>query len=733
MVTIPVIERQSGTRALPVGNIAPQLRPPQLRLDTRGPQGQDAVTRAQLNLAGAVGDVGSALVDATRRVRERGNQMRLIEAQQQLHQYQTDDLYHPDTGALNVKGKDAFTLHEERMGRFNQFANELRAGLGNDEQRMALDKMVLSQRTTYERTLLRHQNQQMEAYAKTQVDGAVDAASTRSVLYHNQPEVVNSSIKAATDVLEVYGEMNGLPRSALDTQKQKVESNIRLNVLARQVDENPRAAIGFYEAHIDRFTGEDLLRAQRLIAPAQRRVEAIDVSEAVLGEMQPKVSSDGMIEFVMQDLEGGDQIVPDGKGVAKFGINSWAQRRYFAPDAATDAEAEAIARERISAMTAEEAMAFYKKEFWDKIGADKMPADLRMVAFDAAVNHGVSKAKSMLEEAGGDARKLLELRAKEYDRLAKADPDQYAENLPGWQNRLATLTAQLDIVRGARPSELDMLARIDEMTDDPDVAADAKKILRERNAAIEAEVKRAQEDAEDEAWQYRLAGKDVPLSVEARMNPETAFKMRKEEPPDLALYADLRRQILDGEDVDLKQHRWDIGDSNFKELVKLQQEPKERATGRKVEDVIKSAQGILLGRSTPEAGKRGQFEQVEAFRRVLYDEIEAHEKMTGKDATAEDVQRISDRMLLNVEATDRGLFGQDVRAFELEPGEAFEVPGIPDKELHFINGQQVDYQTLVTELQGYLENRGRPVNRDTMQAVYEALREQGTIVMQRGM
>lgn len=47
----------------------------------------------------------------------------------------------------------------------------------------------------------------------------------------------------------------------------------------------------------------------------------------------------------------------------------------------------------------ETARAIYKKDYWDKIKADSLPAHLRFHVFDAAVNSGVSQAVKWLQEA----------------------------------------------------------------------------------------------------------------------------------------------------------------------------------------------------------------------------------------------------------------------------------------------------------------------------------------------
>lgn len=104
-----------------------------------------------------------------------------------------------------------------------------------------------------------------------------------------------------------------------------------------------------------------------------------------------------------------------------------------------------LSTEQIKALTKDDALRLYKP-YWDGIGgsalAKKDPA-LATAAFDTAINHGVAGAKRLLATSGADTQKLLAARGTEYQRLAESDPDKYAEQLPGWQNRLQRLAFAL--------------------------------------------------------------------------------------------------------------------------------------------------------------------------------------------------------------------------------------------------------------------------------------------------
>jgi hypothetical protein len=130
---------------------------------------------------------------------------------------------------------------------------------------------------------------------------------------------------------------------------------------------------------------------------------------------------DAAFEIVM-GFEGGAAVNPNdnGRGPSKYGLNASAN-----PDLDILNLTETQARNAI------------KQRYWNAIGGDRLPPELALVAFDAAVNHGPGRAQQMLRDSGGDVGRFLALREAEYRRLAAADPAKYGDDLEGWLNRLA--------------------------------------------------------------------------------------------------------------------------------------------------------------------------------------------------------------------------------------------------------------------------------------------------------
>ncbi len=50
----------------------------------------------------------------------------------------------------------------------------------------------------------------------------------------------------------------------------------------------------------------------------------------------------------------------------------------------------------IAALTLEDAQTIYRRDYWDRLEADSLPPPLALLAFDAAVNNGLGRARQWL-------------------------------------------------------------------------------------------------------------------------------------------------------------------------------------------------------------------------------------------------------------------------------------------------------------------------------------------------
>lgn len=703
MPRTPQVQRNIESRARPTGATGPMLRAPQLNLPSdRNVQGSiAAVGQAGVNAARGTQAVANALGDMAQVGKNRGDAVAMMEAQRKLDDYENANIYDPETGALSRRGKDAMGVAEQYDSEWNAAMSDIWEGLANDDQKNAFSKMALSRRASNQRTLLEFERRQMDEHAKVTSQATIDSSVTRAAKFFQYPEVVDSALEQAKGVARIYGKMNGLPEEAIKNQELEIESKGRFGVLQRLSDTNPSVALKYFDKFQSSFTADDLVRGERMMSPVRRHVEAVNLSNTVINNHRPVLTQDGAINYVMNELEGGDKLHTDNDGgLTRYGINE-----NHNPDA------------DVSNMTEEQAKARYKTEYWDKLGVDKMPADMRLVAFDAGVQHGVdAHTKEMIEGAGGDARKLIAARRDYYKELVKNDPEKNGEYLDGWMNRMDKLEQQVAMMRGSRPKLYDAYKQIDEAATSPEAAADAKKILKQNYDAMDDARKKSEEEAADEAYRYIQVGQPIPASVESRMNPKEVVDLR-ESRYDPTVYEGVRQRVLLGQPVNLREFRSKLG-NKYEELVKLQQDPTKIANSRKVDDVIKSAQGVLL--KGKKADSADAYRKMEQFRRVVDMEVEAYQRNTGKPVGVKEMQQITDYLLL--EGDMDGMFKGDRAIFQMDD-ELFEVDGVDNERSYVLtSGNQskpLEYGDMIRMLSFEISESGRLVDEDSIAKRFE--------------
>lgn len=91
----------------------------------------------------------------------------------------------------------------------------------------------------------------------------------------------------------------------------------------------------------------------------------------------------------------------------------------------------------IKGLTKEQAKEIYKRDYWDAINADELEPCLALVAFDCAVNQGVSRSKGFLKLTDNYSM-FMSLRMAHYIGLK----DTWKHFGRGWMNRLADVLAE---------------------------------------------------------------------------------------------------------------------------------------------------------------------------------------------------------------------------------------------------------------------------------------------------
>lgn len=367
-------------------------------------------------------------------IQDENNELRALRLQTDIESEMSTFLYDPNEGLLTKKGANA--LDAPRMTQTK--LNELQARIDNSQEapevRSMLQKGMIQIQRRYGDLAKRHQLQEYTSYKQETIESRINLNLQDIAMNYMDDKEFQDKANENFQLLQSRATSEGWSEEKLQGEKLKLYSQARsaqiTQMIATDEPQNILVAQKVYEeARARGQVGfEDSLKMEALLEKAVPKAAAMVAYQN--GRFGASVTDEaGVINYVIDQMEGGDSIAQEPRGaIAKFGINSEAN-----PDV------------DVKNLTREGAQQLYKDRYWKPYGIDDVPENMRLLAFDIAVNHRSDFAKKAIEQIkdGAPADKIMNARLKEYQRLATSDPEQYAKYYNGWKDRLTRLSTQM--------------------------------------------------------------------------------------------------------------------------------------------------------------------------------------------------------------------------------------------------------------------------------------------------
>lgn len=488
-------------------------------------RGADFASRQMQQTGQALSQAGQAAGAIYRAEVEKQNETRVNDALNRAQAAAQQD----QTEWSQLRGEAAIAVGENREPvdqvyaprferRVNEIADELQL---TPEQREQYQNRVAPLALRVRGSLTEHFVRENGTYQQQVYTSGV--ATAQEVIRGNPGdlELVRLNTQRIAELTDAESRRLGLPAAAALIANRTNVGKALSDVVKDLADEDVDAAQAFFDANYEDMTAEQRDNARTVLRPAIEARTAEQVADMFGPRLGGTVAAPGGASSFDQSMvsirqsEGTALVAEDnGAGRARFGIT---ERSH--PAAWADGD-----------VTMEEANAIYKRDYWDAIGADDLPAGMAHMAFDTAVNMGVGRARQLLAQAGGDVTKFAQLRRDEYRRIAAEDTDGSSRQyLAGWLDRTDKVEME---ARGQAPAGPE---RAPTMTVTQAVAA-ARAALPPGAPpslvrATEAEVRRRYtefdraeaegfEAALTEAYQFIETNKTMPgASVIARLKP----------------------------------------------------------------------------------------------------------------------------------------------------------------------------------------------------------------------
>ncbi|EOY4357052.1 transglycosylase SLT domain-containing protein [Cronobacter sakazakii] len=164
------------------------------------------------NIGDAVTAVGDKYVGALAEAKQRANVALTQEASLQLNAVGNDLLTNPDTGFLNLQGKNAIGKAQEYTQQFDQQVEQIAAGLPDEQARTAFLQQAQQERMQFSAQAGRHEVGQVRQYEA----GMQDATLKNLSMQFRNPAMANQAGLKAYQSIIAYGEAHGQSQEEIE-------------------------------------------------------------------------------------------------------------------------------------------------------------------------------------------------------------------------------------------------------------------------------------------------------------------------------------------------------------------------------------------------------------------------------------------------------------------------------------------------------------------------------------
>lgn len=405
------------------------------RIDTPAAAFGSANAEALQNAGTAAMRLGEQWHKRSINMQEETNELYALQLQTDAERQMSDFLYNPENGLLTQKGRnalDAPTLTNKKLAEIEQsFSNQ--QGM-SQEVRSMLQRGMIQMGRRYGDLASRHALGEYTTYKEETIESRKVLNRESIGLNYMDDAAFQTKAKENFDLLQSQATSQGWSEEKLQAEKLREYSNLRstqiTSMIATDEPQNILMANRVYREsrNKNQLGFEDSLKLEALLDKAVPKAAAHIAYQN--GRFAASVTDKtGIMSYVIDDLEGGDTVAQEpGGAIAKFGINS-----KWNPDV------------DVENLTREGAEKIYDERYWKAYGIDDVPENMRLLAFDIAVNHRSDFAKKMIGEIkdGAMPDKIMNQRLKEYQRLATSNPDEYGRYYNGWKDRLNRVSTMM--------------------------------------------------------------------------------------------------------------------------------------------------------------------------------------------------------------------------------------------------------------------------------------------------
>lgn len=250
------------------------------------------------------------IAEYAQKAQDEADSMRAEEAFNALREAQNQIGYgdgKDEAGAFNVKGGNVFNrgdgapaYKDEYMTKFDQRAQALLDGLGNNSQKQKFFQIASRARVEFDGALTRHEAQQGEVYRSNVYKGVLEVEREHIAQNFRDADSVSQSIERVKTNTKMFASNQGLSADQQEMAVKEAVSGMHMMVMSRMLQgdstkniaADPVGAKEYYKQQVKlgniAESSEGAQRMRSLIESGEREVRAVSSVDTLWAKMGPK-------------------------------------------------------------------------------------------------------------------------------------------------------------------------------------------------------------------------------------------------------------------------------------------------------------------------------------------------------------------------------------------------------------------------------------------------------------
>lgn len=275
--------------------------------------------------------VGGPILEEQRNAQD---QVALLGAERKFGELELKLLHDPDSGALNIKGKDALGLREKVTAEYDKQAADIVGSLSNPRQQAAIQRTLINRRLAIANTVEQHAQAEVENYDKAETAATIDQATMLAAASAGDPRRVAQLVVDGEDTIRAHAVRQGAgPEWVADTTakfRNELWSGVITNRLSLGQTEAARVYLEEARDH-GHLTGDALNRMQEAVKAGVTEAKGESIADTIWTELGPK-DDDTPIELDKLEARA-RELAGDNVDLKKSAIAAIRSRKQAADDA----------------------------------------------------------------------------------------------------------------------------------------------------------------------------------------------------------------------------------------------------------------------------------------------------------------------------------------------------------------------------------------------------------------